>query len=177
MARVMVMNETNVVAHGSLAIGTVSPSVFTANASGQGVPAGLLLRVRANGQQSYEPLARFDTGQNQFVPVPIVRQAGDTLFLVLYCTGFRYAPDSDGDVGNGAAENVRAMIGAVNAPVAFAGPAPGFVGVEQLNIQLPADAGAGSNVSVVLLVYDGQGNLIRANPVTIAIQHDASVFS
>jgi hypothetical protein len=52
-------------------IATVAPGLFSANANAQGVPAGVALRVRANGTQVYEPLARFDQAQNKFVSVPL----------------------------------------------------------------------------------------------------------
>jgi len=40
-------------------INTVAPSLFTADASGQGV-AAIALLVKADGSQSYEPIAQFD---------------------------------------------------------------------------------------------------------------------
>ncbi|HWQ31812.1 MAG TPA: DUF5666 domain-containing protein [Blastocatellia bacterium] len=169
-AQVTVMNGNSVVAQGRLSAPGVAPSLFTADASGQGLPAGLLLRVKANQQQSYEPLARFDSAQNRIVPVPIQRNAGDTLYLVLFGSGIRNAPDSDGNPGNGVAENVQVTIGGVNAQVLFAGPAPGFAGLDQLNVQIPADVAAGANVTIQVRVSDGQGTLIRANTVTVTIQ-------
>jgi len=60
-----------IVASGDIEIRPAAPAVFTANSSGKGVPAGVILRVRANGAQSYEPLAQFDAATNSFVPRPI----------------------------------------------------------------------------------------------------------
>ncbi|MDX2034354.1 MAG: DUF5666 domain-containing protein [Blastocatellia bacterium] len=168
--RVAVVNNGRVVAQGLLSLPGVAPSLFTAGANGQGVPAGNVLRVKSNGQQIYEPLARFDSSQNKFVAVPIARQAGDTIFLVLYGTGLRTAPDSDGNAANGSAENVQAFIGNTAVPIVYAGVAPGFAGLDQLNLQLPAGLAAGADVTVLIKVFDGQGNLLRANPVTISIQ-------
>jgi uncharacterized protein (TIGR03437 family) len=158
-AQVTVMRDGNVVAQGSLTLEAVAPSLFTANATGQGLPAGLLLRVRANGQQAYEPLTN----------AAITRQAGDRLFLVLFGSGMSGAENSDGNAANGFAENVQATIGGVNAPVIFAGAAPGFVGLEQCNIEIPINA-RGSNLTVLIKVSDGEGKLIRSNSVTISIQ-------
>jgi uncharacterized protein (TIGR03437 family) len=169
-AQVTIVNGNVVKAQGTLSLPGVAPSLFTADASGQGLPAGLLLRVTANQQQSYEPLARFDPGQNKFVAVPIQQRAGDSLFLVLFGTGFRGATDADGNSGNGTAENVTATVNGVNAPVLFTGPAPGYEGLDQINVQIPAGAAAGASVSIVIKVHDGQGNLLRANTVTVAIQ-------
>lgn len=158
-AQVTVMREGNVVAQGSLNLGFVAPSIFTADSSGSGRPAGILLRVRATGEQVYESL----TGS------AITRQPGDRLFLVLYGTGMSGAENSDGNAANGFAENIRATIGNLNASVAFAGSAPGFAGLQQMNIEIPANA-TGSNLTLLIKAHDGDGNLIRANAVTISVQ-------
>ncbi len=120
----VVMNNGQMVAQGSIRISSVALNIFTANASGSGAPAGLLLRVRANGQQVFETLFRFDAASGRFVPATITRQAGDKLFLILFGTGFKNVANTDGDSGNGVAENVLATIGGVTAPVTFAGVAP-----------------------------------------------------
>src|SRR5262245_19690920 len=158
-AQVTVMRDGAVVAQGSLNLGVVAPSVFTADSSGSGRPAGILLRVRANGEQVYEAL----TGS------AITRQPGDRLFLVLFGTGMSGAENSDGNDANGFAENVLATIGDLNAPVAFAGSAPGFAGLQQMNIEIPANA-AGSDLTLLIKVNDGDGNLVRANGVTISVR-------
>ena len=158
-AQVTVMKDGNVVAQGSLDLGVVAPSVFTADSSGSGRPAGILLRVRATGEQVYEPL----TGS------AITRQPGDRLFMVLFGTGMSAVEDSDGNAANGFAENIQATIGNLNAPVAFAGGAPGFAGLQQMNIEIPANA-TGSDLMLLIKVNDGDGKLVRANAVTISVQ-------
>ena len=158
-AQVSVMRDGAVVAQGSLTLENVAPSLFTADSSGQGLPAGILLRIRANGQQAYEPLTRS----------AITRQPGDRLFLVLFGTGVRGAENSDGNAANGFAENVQATIGNANAPVIFAGVAPGFAGLEQMNVEIPTNA-RGANLTVLIKVGDGEGRLVRANSVTISVQ-------
>jgi uncharacterized protein (TIGR03437 family) len=87
----------------------------------------------------------------------------------LYGTGFRSAPNSDGNSGNGVAESVQATVGGVAADVLYAGPAPGFIGLDQINIEIPASVAAGSSISLLLRVSNGQ-SLVQANAVTIAIE-------
>jgi uncharacterized protein (TIGR03437 family) len=165
-AQVTVMRDGQAVAQGTLEIGNVSPSIFTADSSGTGVPAGLLLRVRANGQQVYEPLATYSNGKA--TPATITRNIGDRLFLVMYGTGWRGTDDSDGNAGNGVAENLEATFGNSKATVWFAGEAPGFAGLDQMNVEIPN--GVSGTVTLMVKVNDGEGNVIRTNSVTITIR-------
>lgn len=165
-AMVTVMRNGQVVAQGALELGNVGPSVFTADSSGTGVPAGLLLRVKANGQQSYEPLAKYENGK--VTPVTITRNAGDKLYLVLYGTGWRGGDDTDNNSGNGVAENLEVTIGNAKATVLFAGEAPGFSGLDQMNVEIPANVTG--TVTIVVKVGDGDGNVGRTNSVTISIR-------
>ncbi len=169
LANVVVMNRGQAVLQGTILVSDVALSLFTADASGLGAPAGLLLRVRADGQQVYESLARFDA-RNRIVPAPIVRRAGEQLFLILFGSGLRYSPNTDGNIGNGVAENIQVSIGGVNAQTLFAGTAQGFVGLEQLNIRIPDNAPANPNTQVVVRARDLLSNLKQANILTIFLQ-------
>ncbi|MGH9940293.1 MAG: hypothetical protein ACREAM_28970, partial [Blastocatellia bacterium] len=169
LANVVVTNKGQAILQGTILVSSVALSLFTADASGTGAPAGLLLRVRANGQQVFESLARFDA-QNRIVPAPIARRAGEQLFLILFGTGLKLAANTDGNSGNGAAENVQVSVGGVNAQVIFAGTAPGFVGLEQLNVRIPDNAPANPNTPVVVRARDLTNNLKQANTVTISLQ-------
>ncbi len=169
-ANVVVMNGAQPILQGAVQVSSVALSLFTADASGLGAPAGLLLRVRANGQQVFESLVRFDISQNRLVPAPIARQAGEQLFLILFGTGLKLAANTDGDSGNGVAENVQVSVGGVNAQVIFAGMAPGFVGLDQLNIRIPDNAPANPNTPVVVRARDLMNNLKQANILTISLQ-------
>jgi uncharacterized protein (TIGR03437 family) len=135
-------------------ITTVAPGLFTANASGQGVAAAVVLRVKADGTQVFEPVAQFDATQNRFVPEPIdLGAASDQLFLVLHGTGFRFRSSLSA---------VNATVGGTSVETLYAGPAPGFVGLDQSNLRLPRSL-SGRGVVDVLLTVDGK----PANTVTI----------
>jgi uncharacterized protein (TIGR03437 family) len=58
-------------------------------------------------------------------------------------------------------------VGGITAFVAFAGQAPGFPGVFQVNITIPQSAPAGSNISLVVKSADGS---VTSNTATIAVQ-------
>jgi uncharacterized protein (TIGR03437 family) len=123
-----VIHTNEAVASTSLFTQAVSPGLFAANANGQGVASGLALRIKADGSQSYEPLARYDAAQQRYVAVPInLGPATDRVFLVLFGTGFRHRSSLS-------AETVT--IGGVNAEVLYAGAQGAFVGLDQLNLAL-----------------------------------------
>jgi len=63
------------------------------------------------------------------------------------------------------ANKVTVAIGNVPATVPFAGLAPGFVGLYQVNVQVPANSPIGDAVPLALSVAG-----VAANPLTIAIQ-------
>ncbi len=152
-----VMNAGVPVASGEARIGSAAPGLFSANASGDGVAAALALRIKADGSQSYEPVAQFDPEQNRFVPTPIDLGSGaDQVFLVFYGTGLRYRSSLSA---------VSCAIGGVDSEALFAGPAPGFVGLDQVNVRLPRSLAGRGEVDVALMV-DGEA----ANPVRVSIR-------
>lgn len=170
LANVTVTHGSQVVSQGTILVSNVALSLFTADASGQGAPAGLLLRVKANGEQVYESLVRFDATQNKLVPAPIVRHPGEQFYLILFGSGLRYAPDSDGNSANGVAERVEVTIGGINAQVIYAGAAPGYTGLEQINVKIPDNVLSNPSTIVTVKTRDMLNNLKQANPVTISIQ-------
>ena len=60
---------------------------------------------------------------------------------------------------------MTATIGGVNAPVQFAGLAPGFVGLYQVNVEIPASVTPGSEVPLVLLQSG-----VPSNTVTLVVR-------
>ncbi len=134
LATVITSINNNIVGAGPMNITRVAPGLISANSDAAGVAAGFVVRVAGNGAQTLEPIARFDSGSGRFTPVPIdLRPAADSVFLILYGVGFRNAQDTDVNPNNGAAEKVTVTVDGVNIPVAYAGLAPGFVGLDQIN--------------------------------------------
>ncbi len=147
---------------GSVSIGTVNiaavaPGLFAANANGQGVAAAVALRVRGDGSEQYEPVARFDATVNppRFVSVPLdLGPETDRVFLILYGTGIRF---------HSGMTAVRARIGLTEVRVEYAGPAPGFIGLDQVNVLLERELMGRGEVDVAL-EFDGQtANNVRVN--------------
>jgi uncharacterized protein (TIGR03437 family) len=154
-AMVMVTNGDTLVAAGSAVIANVAPGLFAANANGQGVPAALTWRLRADDTRLWEPLARFDSATNRFVPTPIeLGPESDQLFLILYGTGIR---------GRNALNAVTATIGGINSEVLFAGAVEGLAGLDQINARIPRSLAGRGEVEVALTVEGRATNVVRIN--------------
>lgn len=157
VAQVVVRNGSNITGVGAIIVAAVGPAFFSANANGQGVVAGVALRIKADGAQVFEPLAEYNAAQGRFVPVPLELGAStEEVFLILFGTGLRNRSDLS---------NVRVRIGGVETPVLFAGAAPGFTGLDQLNLQLPRSL-AGRGVADIVVTVDGR----QANTVQVTIK-------
>ena len=80
-------------------------------------------------------------------------RAGET--VLIYCTGLGAvsSPPEDGAPGNGQPTKTTptVTIGAASAMVSFSGLAPGFVGLYQINAEVPAGLTAGNQPVVVML--------------------------
>jgi uncharacterized protein (TIGR03437 family) len=159
-ATVTVSSGDGKVSVGTAQIAGVAPGLFTANADGQGVVAGLALRVKAGGTQSYEPVARFDRvegGNMKFYPLPIdLGPESDQVYLILFGTGLRYRQ---------ALSTVSVKIGGIDRPVLYAGPQGRFFGQDQINV-LVSRSLKGRGEMEVELVVDGK----TANTVKISIR-------
>ncbi|MGE0131235.1 MAG: tandem-95 repeat protein [Blastocatellales bacterium] len=148
IADVVIKSGDGTTSTGTVQIAQVSPAIFAANANGIGVPAANLLRLKANGQQSYESLSQLNAAGDHFVTKPIdMGPDGERVFLILYLSGVHRAT----------AGSIRVLIGGIEATPLFSGPAPGFVGLDQINVEIPRDPnliGRGVvNVSVTAAGY------------------------
>jgi len=138
----------------TLIVATESPAVFTQAQSGQG--PGVIVVVKANGTQ-------FVNSASQ------PASAGDA--LVIYCAGLGAVSPAVAD-GMGApnvplsstVDPVTVTVGGQNAQVLFAGLAPGFPGLYQVNVVVPTGVTPGSGVPVVLTAGG-----FPSPPVTVAI--------
>jgi uncharacterized protein (TIGR03437 family) len=142
-------------ATGPINIKATAPGVFTANGNGAGVAAALAVRVGADGSQT--PVNVFQcNASGQCTPTPINLGAEtDQVYVSLYGTGVRKRTSL---------ENVRCTIGGVAAPVDFAG-AQGSIGLDQINIRIPAVLRGRGEVQVQLTV-DGE----TSNVFTLHVQ-------
>ena len=154
-ATVTVTSGDGSLSNGTMLIAPVSPGIFSAASSGQGVAAGSVLRVKGDGTQSFEEIARFDAGQNKFVSIPIdLGPATDQVFLILFGTGIR---------SRSALSAVTAGIGGTSSEVLYAGAQGGFVGLDQVNLRLARTLIGRGEVDVALSVDGAAANTVRVN--------------
>jgi uncharacterized protein (TIGR03437 family) len=152
-ARITVWNNGAIISSEAVQIARVAPGLFSANASGKDVLAGVLLRVKSDGRQLYEPVARYDVILNRYVPLPIAF-GGDQLYLLAFGTGLRY---------RGGLPTVNANIGGVSTEVTFAGAQGSLVGLDQVNIALPNALQGRGTVNLNMIVDGKNANITTMN--------------
>ncbi|HTW66966.1 MAG TPA: hypothetical protein VME17_20240 [Bryobacteraceae bacterium] len=127
----------------NLDLEAASPAIFTQNSSGTGPAAALLA-----------PQLTLVTANNPLHP-------GDA--VALYLTGLGATMPSNGlDV---AVQQPTVTVEGLNCPVTFAGAAPGFTGLDQINCTIPSTVT--SNAAAPVAVTSGDRT---SNTATLAIQ-------
>jgi len=166
---VTVTNANNTTATGTFTVVRSAAGIFSAKATGQGAAAAQTTFDGVTYQNTFKP----DGTENE-VSAGTKDQPN---VLVLYTTGLRNTPAANPTDGNGVAEAVTLTIQGVPATVLFAGPAPGLVGVDQVNAIIPPElAGLGSvnvriraanrNSNIVTIRLGGTIPEVRASPIT-----------
>ena len=88
--------------------------------------------------------------------MPVALGADHTVYVSFYGTGIR---------NHSALSKVTVTIGGVEAPVQYAGAAPGFVGLDQVNVLVPLTL-QGRGESNLVVTADG----VISNMVTINVR-------
>ncbi|HTQ56124.1 MAG TPA: hypothetical protein VMI94_16765 [Bryobacteraceae bacterium] len=137
----------------SVPLAVYAPGIYTMNGSGSGQGAILL-----NGTATLA------------APGHAARRGTD--YVSIYATGLGPVsnPPASGAPASGGTysqtiDSVNVSIGGAPATVSFAGLAPGWVGLYQVNVAVPADASLGDAAPVVLRMGG-----ITSNTVTMAVQ-------
>lgn len=152
-ATVMIDSGDGHTSIGVVEIASVAPALFTANSNGQGVVTADALRVKANGQQVYEKVAEYDQATGAFKAKPIdLTVPGEQVYLIFYGTGFRYRTSLS---------TVSLDLGGVYGDPMYAGPTPGFLGLDQVNVLVPKSLAGRGEVDVVLTVDGKKANTVK----------------
>ncbi len=147
-ANVVIKSGDGTTSNGTVEIALLAPGIFSANADGSGVPAAVLLRVKTDGRQFFESLSQYNAEARRHVTKAIdLGPEGERVFLVLFVTGLRYAPDL---YGESLKDKVGILIGGNPIPLISVSAQTSFVGLDQINVEIPRELeGRGTvNVSV-----------------------------
>lgn len=154
-ASIVIAGSNGQASQTAVQIASVAPGLFTADASGRGLAAAYVLRIKADGSQSSEPVAQFDSSQNRFVARPIdLGAATDQVFLIMFGNGLRY---------RSSLAAVSAQVGGTGVTVSYAGAQGDFVGLDQVNLLLPKSLAGRGEVDVVLTVEGQAANTVRVS--------------
>ena len=167
--QITVTNSDNSTRTGTFTVVRAAPGVFTAKADGTGIAAA----VTTFDGAVYQPVIKPDGSPNDVDPGTSQRPN----VLVLYATGVRYTPAPNPTDNDGVAESVSVKMDGVPCPLLYAGPAPGFVGLDQLNPIIPPELAGSGLVSITVtaggrtsnpiqIKLAGQVPAVRATPVT-----------
>ncbi len=159
-----------------LQVGQFSPGIFTVTQNGKGMALAFNgVPITVNGKPALA-IAQ-PTGSVPGLPA-VPAKVGDHLFV--YCTGLgAVTPQiADGaapcalsgckttDKQRKTSTQPKVLVGGVSAHVEFSGLAPQFVGVYQLNFQVPAGVPTGNAVPIQIQI----GGASSPDGVTIAVQ-------
>jgi uncharacterized protein (TIGR03437 family) len=111
--------------------------LFTANASGSGIPAAV--GVRYPGAVQLPPLT---------TPIDLGPET-DEVYLLLFGTGIR------------GGKSATVKIGGVDAPVTYSGPQGSLVGLDQVNVKLPRALIGRGEMDLVLTVDGKAANTVK----------------
>jgi uncharacterized protein (TIGR03437 family) len=166
-SRVAVRNTDTgeLIAGGPLAVGAASPGLFTVTQDGKGQAAAVNEDGHINN--SSNPAAKgsyvslFGTGQGQVSP-PVPDGVGAPASPLSSTVA---VPTSDEKTCNASQPPAMCVtVGTGLGDVQFSGLTPGYVGLWQINVKIPADAPTG-DVPVQVLI-----NGTPSNTVTIAVR-------
>jgi uncharacterized protein (TIGR03437 family) len=150
---VAVISGDQTVSVGVEQIAEVAPALFAANADGQGAAAALVQRFRADGTRGYEETTQYDATLKKYVPRPIdLGPPGDQVFLELYGTGIRH---------RSALAAVQVMIGGELMEVLYADFAPGYVGLDQVNVRVARSLMGRGEVDIVCTAENKAANTVK----------------
>jgi uncharacterized protein (TIGR03437 family) len=152
-ANVLVRNtSTGAAQSATVLVQNTAAAVFSADGSGKG--PGAILNAVTNAAAPF------------LVETPEIAGSDQRTRLAVYATGLRYAGNSSQDsaIVNVAANVVATAKDAAGnsytLTVEYAGPAPGYFGLDQVNIVLPPDLDGAGVVSLFLTAETGTSNVV-----------------
>jgi uncharacterized protein (TIGR03437 family) len=135
---VVVVNGSGVVSRGTVNVLQSTASIFTAKADGTGAPAAVASTDGTN--------FNINVGNADGSATPL--DAGN--FVALFGTGLRFASGP-----------VTISIGGTTVTPLFVGAAPGFEGLDQINLQIPASLAGRGEVDLIITAEGRASNTVK----------------
>jgi uncharacterized protein (TIGR03437 family) len=154
---VVVTDGSQTIATSTVTVSPTAPAVFTTDASGNGF--GAILNAIDFTQAPFALKTTTPGGANI-----------DTI-VAIYGTGFRFAgaasvSANSGDASSHVLATAASSSGKIwDLSVLYAGPAPGFEGLDQINVQLAPDIDTTSDITLMLST-----DAVQANPVYLLLR-------
>jgi uncharacterized protein (TIGR03437 family) len=136
-------------------LATVAPALFSANGDGKGAPAAQVVTTHADGTQTFSYPYACAAGTCTTAPISF-GSATDQTALVLYGTGIR---------NRAALSDVTVQVGTQSLSAFYAGAAPTYVGLDQVNVTLPRSLAGSGTVNLSVSVAG-----TTSNALTVAFQ-------
>ena len=152
-AAALLLHDGEIVGSSRLIVNAVSPGLFSANGTGEGVGLIVAIREVTDDSRQQVDVFRFDDEAGVRVGVPIDLDLGE-VYLRLYGTGIRRAG------------LVEATVRGESVPVLDFAPVSGLLGVDQVNIGPLSSSLADAGEVAVMITADG----IASNEVTIVVE-------
>jgi uncharacterized protein (TIGR03437 family) len=146
----------------TIPLAPLGPGIFTINSAGTG--QGAIQIANSNPAAFAAPIGS--------IPGAVAQPVTRGQYITIYCTGLGNVtpqpPDGTAAGSSTTLQPVTVTLGGslvASTSFDFAGLAPGFVGLYQVNVQVPATAATGPTVSLYMTIGG-----VQSNTVTIAVQ-------
>lgn len=139
-ARITIINANGVSSTGEIQLLPSAPAIFTRDSNGRGLPIAL---TTFDGIY-YESVAGSDGAPRPVIPGSYWKPN----YLTIFGTGLRYA------------RNLKLRIGGIEVEPLYAGAQGTFSGLDQINVVVPANIGAGTG-DVVVMADGRSSNIVQ----------------
>ena len=152
LANVIVTNSNGTTRTGTVNVTAAAPGLFSRSADGRGTAVAL---TTLDGV-TYQNITNADGSERPVSPGTTAQPN----YLILYGTGIKRAQAANPNDGNGVAEAVQVLFQGVPGNVTYAGFAPGFFGLDQVNVVIPPEISGLGKINVRLLVNGQTTNMV-----------------
>ena len=149
---ITITSGAGTVSKGEIVIGNVAPGLFTANSTGEGVPAAVAVRAAPDGVQTTVAVMQCGSLPGSCAPFHLEIGTQADLVLLLFGTGIRHH------------SSISASIAGREVEVLAAQAQETFVGLDQVNIRIPPTL-VGAGDAETRLIVDGK----PSNAIIVAI--------